>query len=279
MLVRTQVMLGRYPYVEPSRCPDAEQGQAQMAAIMDAGITTFVCLQMYCRPTSTSVCPCGRNSHGLWPSFMGNSASKHSQSHAVCMQDELPPQESFPESGHDRPSGKFLPYRSIAQATKPDTVFLYTPIVDLGTPSHELLEKLLVDLRERLAAGQVLYIHCWGGRGRCVGTSSACMLLQQAGAFLSACNLASTVFRPAGPRGHPACTGVLWEGQPAILLRRAGTVGSTLLISGFGVEVEEALERVQRAYSTRNDESPKSPETPEQFDFIRAYATQYVTAK
>ena len=37
------------------------------------------------------------------------------------------------------------------------------------------LERLLVELEARLAAGEKLYIHCWGGRGR-AGTVGSCLL-------------------------------------------------------------------------------------------------------
>ena len=39
-------MVGRYPYVEPSRVTDKEQGEAQLEKILGAGITTFVSLQV-----------------------------------------------------------------------------------------------------------------------------------------------------------------------------------------------------------------------------------------
>lgn len=64
---------------------------------------------------------------------------------------------------------------------------------------HHRLEPLLEVLEARLRAEEVIYLHCWGGRGR------------------------------------------------------AGTVGATLLARMYGLGAEEALERVQRAYSTRKD--------------------------
>ncbi len=64
--------------------------------------------------------------------------------------------------------------------------------------SHRL-EPLLASLEARLRAGQVIYLHCWGGRGR------------------------------------------------------AGTVGACLLARMYRLGAEEALDRVQRAYSTRKD--------------------------
>jgi hypothetical protein len=44
-IVPGYLMLGRYPFVEPRRCESHEQGQQQLQQILDAGITTFVCLQ------------------------------------------------------------------------------------------------------------------------------------------------------------------------------------------------------------------------------------------
>lgn len=39
-------MLGRYPHVEPSRCATRDQGEVQLRQILEAGITTFVSLQV-----------------------------------------------------------------------------------------------------------------------------------------------------------------------------------------------------------------------------------------
>jgi protein-tyrosine phosphatase len=60
--------------------------------------------------------------------------------------------------------------------------------------------ELVEDLQQRLEKGEVMYVHCWGGRGR------------------------------------------------------AGTVGACLLIKAYGLDAEEALVRVQRAFDTRQDE-------------------------
>jgi hypothetical protein len=38
-------MQGRYPYVEPSRCVTREEGEEHLTEILQAGVTTFVCLQ------------------------------------------------------------------------------------------------------------------------------------------------------------------------------------------------------------------------------------------
>ncbi len=86
-------------------------------------------------------------------------------------------------NGRGRPSQQFLQFKSEE---------------DRYHTSHRL-EPLLASLEARLRAGQVIYLHCWGGRGR------------------------------------------------------AGTVGACLLARMYGLGAEEALDRVQRAYSTRKD--------------------------
>jgi alanine transaminase len=73
---------------------------------------------------------------------------------------------------------------------------------------------------ERAKDQDVMYLHCWGGRGR------------------------------------------------------AGTVGACVLGTMYGLSGEEALDRVQRAFDTRNDGGRKSPETPEQQNLVKAYLSQ-----
>lgn len=55
--------------------------------------------------------------------------------------------------------------------------FLHSPIVDLSVPDADKLRLLLAQLAERIEAGETLYVHCWGGRGR-AGTVGACLLAQ-----------------------------------------------------------------------------------------------------
>lgn len=61
------------------------------------------------------------------------------------------------------------------------------------------VRELIGDIERRVQAGEVLYVHCWGGRGR------------------------------------------------------AGTVGACLLAQLYGLDAEQALARVQRAYNTRGE--------------------------
>ncbi len=47
-VVPGQIMAGRYPFVEPSRCHSREQGEEQLEKILRSGVSTFVCLQVAC---------------------------------------------------------------------------------------------------------------------------------------------------------------------------------------------------------------------------------------
>eukprot|EP00241_Pyramimonas_parkeae_P012356 CAMPEP_0114254428 /NCGR_PEP_ID=MMETSP0058-20121206/16971_1 /TAXON_ID=36894 /ORGANISM="Pyramimonas parkeae, CCMP726" /LENGTH=295 /DNA_ID=CAMNT_0001368641 /DNA_START=62 /DNA_END=949 /DNA_ORIENTATION=- len=143
-LVPGVVLLGRYPYVEPSRCFDDATGAAQIAQVASSMDPT--------RPLTY-----------------------------VCLQDELPSQSdswsSFEHSG-----GVFKPYYSTAieaaeanNASTPE--FLHFRIVDLSVPTLEQLQFIVQELGKRLNAGHQLYIHCWGGRGR-AGLVGASLLSQ-----------------------------------------------------------------------------------------------------
>ena len=61
------------------------------------------------------------------------------------------------------------------------------------------VRELIGEIERRVQAGEVLYVHCWGGRGR------------------------------------------------------AGTVGACLIAQLYGLDAEQALARVQRAYNTRGE--------------------------
>lgn len=65
------------------------------------------------------------------------------------------------------------------------------------------LDKLLPDLNARLVAGEPMYLHCWGGRGR-AGVVAACLLRYAYG--LSAEEALERVGRAFSTRGD---TGVL----------------------------------------------------------------------
>lgn len=45
-LIPGRLMLGRYPFVEPSRCRSRDVGEEQLRQLLAAGITVFVSLQV-----------------------------------------------------------------------------------------------------------------------------------------------------------------------------------------------------------------------------------------
>lgn len=101
----------------------------------------------------------------------------------VCLQDELPPQDSpWPDGGIPKQSerakwatGNFSNYRDAALAAGGAT-FLHFGLPDLSVAeSLEALDGIVLDLSRRVGDGDRLYIHCWGGRGR-TGLVAACVL-------------------------------------------------------------------------------------------------------
>ncbi|RMZ53697.1 hypothetical protein APUTEX25_003231 [Auxenochlorella protothecoides] len=212
-LIPGRLMLGRYPFIEPSRC--REMGEAQLKQLLEAGITTFICLQEEL-PPQAELTVGGHNGFQAYKPIAGLLAASLAPP---------PSQEQF--NGLRTPDlDKFLPPRRKAVADPEaaaarisrDLTFLHHPIVDLGLPEPDILEGVLSDLRAQLEEGRGVYLHCWGGRGR------------------------------------------------------AGTVGAAFLRRAYGLGADEALDRVQRAFSTRRDNIARSPETDEQQAFIRALA-------
>mmetsp|Transcript_32029 Transcript_32029/g.91951 ORF Transcript_32029/g.91951 Transcript_32029/m.91951 type:complete len:284 (+) Transcript_32029:74-925(+) len=143
-LLPERLLAGRYPYVNPGYCESSKEADEQLITLLqDAKVSTFVCLQA-----------------------------------------ELPPQQdprSWPPRGVRVPGfpGRFLPYatrvQELAAAMGCKVHFVHEPITDLGVPSQEQLSSLLEQLENLLLAGEVVYLHCWGGRGR-TGLVAACLL-------------------------------------------------------------------------------------------------------
>jgi hypothetical protein len=51
------------------------------------------------------------------------------------------------------------------------------PIQDLGTPSRELMVRILDHIDQAIQEDRPVYVHCWGGRGR-TGTVVGCWLIR-----------------------------------------------------------------------------------------------------
>lgn len=106
----------------------------------------------------------------------------------VCMQKELPPQDSgnwpedgrlyLAEPGRSKFPNPFVRYRDDAlEVFSRDVNFVHYPVQDLSTPDcPESFNDLLGDLLDRIGQQDArLYVHCWGGRGR-AGIVGACLL-------------------------------------------------------------------------------------------------------
>mmetsp|Transcript_93304 Transcript_93304/g.301840 ORF Transcript_93304/g.301840 Transcript_93304/m.301840 type:complete len:337 (+) Transcript_93304:84-1094(+) len=145
-LLPGQLVAGRYPFVDPVYCRSHQQGEEQLRLLLGpAGVTTFVCLQEELPEQEDAV---------AWPSV------------------------GIPADGFL--GGTFQPYATVAKALAVNygnsgVKFLRAPMPDLGIPPEGLLERLIPELERRLNAGEVLYLHCWGGRGR-TGILAACLL-------------------------------------------------------------------------------------------------------
>ncbi len=76
------------------------------------------------------------------------------------------------------------------------------PIPDLGAPAPQDMVRILDTIDEALAAGQTVYVHCFGGVGR-TGTVVGCWLVRQ-GLSGPAALKHIAAWRAATPDGHRA---------------------------------------------------------------------------
>ncbi|HEY2585457.1 MAG TPA: hypothetical protein VGI81_06830, partial [Tepidisphaeraceae bacterium] len=64
----------------------------------------------------------------------------------------------------------------LAQARGVQVRFHRFPIPDLSIPSRQTMTEIQSALRQAVAAGELAYVHCWGGHGR-TGTVAGCWLV------------------------------------------------------------------------------------------------------
>lgn len=83
------------------------------------------------------------------------------------------------ELDRDHRDQHLAPYtRALAEvATEQGATWWYRlcSIVDETAPTKAVMRGILDVIDERIAAGGVVYVHCWGGRGR-TGTAAGCWL-------------------------------------------------------------------------------------------------------
>jgi hypothetical protein len=103
----------------------------------------------------------------------------------VCLQAEIPPQTAddsvaIPGGSEAYKEGFLMPgftnYADEAVKFDPKPKFVHYGIRDMQTAETlDGLKVLTTDLCERIKTGQVLYLHCWGGKGR-AGLVACCLL-------------------------------------------------------------------------------------------------------
>lgn len=171
-------MVGRYPYVEPSRCTDREVGEEQLKDILGrGGARRFVCLQgelppqermpvggvrgfLPYRPTATLIAAALSGPPSL--EVMEGLRNPH-------LDTFLPPRRKA-----DRHAGDASHVGAEAERRRVELAFAHRPLDDMRVPETTQEIRDIVD--EEIAPflkdnggngnGGAVYIHCWGGRGR-----------------------------------------------------------------------------------------------------------------
>mmetsp|Transcript_35444 Transcript_35444/g.90718 ORF Transcript_35444/g.90718 Transcript_35444/m.90718 type:complete len:357 (+) Transcript_35444:311-1381(+) len=138
-VIKRHMLAGAYPASLDDR--DTED---ILSTLLEAGVTTFVCLQaeVSLEVTESS----WRSGRGLRP-YIKDAQRILSHAHAL----------------------------GNARITQPKIDFLHLSIIDGSVTSDEAMTRLRDDCCARILRGEVLYIHCWGGHGR-TGTL-VCLIL------------------------------------------------------------------------------------------------------
>lgn len=147
-LIPQRVMVGQYPGENPSPIsPNGEDVRAHLHALIhEAGVNMFCSLQAEL-PAQTS--------YDAWGE----------KGEIYLDKDKI---QKYPQP--------FSHYAPIARSFLPECRFLHLPMNDLAVPSATSLQDILLALLTVMEDEQcILYLHCWGGRGR-VGLVGACLL-------------------------------------------------------------------------------------------------------
>ncbi|GMH69255.1 hypothetical protein TrST_g1111 [Triparma strigata] len=143
-----KLLCGAYPGVE-----DDDENMTLLWSILNCGITTFCCLQVeYPGPEVTEQ---------MWRS---GQAIRPYYNDVVQIIDHVDNMRKInPQAQHEK-------------VTNSDNLdFVHIPIVDCSVTDDTTIINLCQNLVDRIAKGETIYLHCWGGHGR-TGTAICIML-------------------------------------------------------------------------------------------------------
>jgi len=171
-LVPGELLVGRYPFIEPSRCRTRIQGEDRLKTILDAGVTVFCSLQAEL-PEQAKMPIGGKDGFVPYKATVDLMAS--------AMSGPVPQEQQV---GLRNPwLDTYLPERkrpAPVQANKVEVAYTRFPITDMDVPSLETLNAAVDYLIETVNSAKKVYLHCWGGRGR-AGVVGACYLIKKYG--------------------------------------------------------------------------------------------------
>jgi alanine transaminase len=286
-LVPNALVLGRYPFVEPSRCLGRAQGEAQLAALMAPPLRRPGGAAWSSGSSSSSSSSDGEDNNNNNDDDVSTGAATINNGNPGCgvrtffsLQAELPPQWNMPVGGA---GGGFLPYKAAAElihagmaGPPPQEAVdgLRNPSLDRFLPPRrrpQTAEYAAFARRESALS----FLHCPIedlGVPQMGQLKAAVLELAQR---MAAAEGARRKQVEAGTEPDDDASGAVllhcWGGRG-----RAGLVGACLLVAAYGLSADEALLRVQRAFDTRRDNNRLSPETDEQRALVRAFEAEFM---
>jgi protein-tyrosine phosphatase len=167
-LIPGHLMVGQYPGVTPEAWgPSATDVKEHVRTIVqDAKINLFCCLQSEVPPQTDGAAWGSQGQDGEGEVYL-----------PMYLRDEFPrPFTHYAplvvEAFRTLKEGESVSHLALSPA------FWYEPIEDLSTPDSQALQELLLKLLTAMTGDEqrrVVYLHCWGGRGR-AGVVGACLI-------------------------------------------------------------------------------------------------------
>lgn len=153
-LLPGRLMIGQYPGCAPeTHGPNHDEVKEHIRLLVqDAGVNLFCSLQSEI-PAQTDYVAWNENDGQIYLSEYLRAEFSHPFTHYAPM---------VQQAGN-----------AILDGMEPE--FLHHPIEDLSIPNSGPIQHLLEQLLQALENDKVVYLHCWGGRGR-AGLVGACLL-------------------------------------------------------------------------------------------------------
>uniref|UniRef100_A0A7S2BYD3 Tyrosine specific protein phosphatases domain-containing protein n=1 Tax=Florenciella parvula TaxID=236787 RepID=A0A7S2BYD3_9STRA len=169
-IIPGKLMVGRYPGVAPDQRNLTLAQERAHELVAHAKITAWVSLQEETPAQRLAIAPelKWHTTNGSNSYFSDERGGFDAYSPTmVRLNDMINGAKAAADLHATGTTGRTVTAGAVASALKaPPPTFLHFPITDLTAPSLSYMTSIVDAVQEQLDRGEVVYMHCWGGRGR-----------------------------------------------------------------------------------------------------------------